>query len=242
MSCDAQSCRFTWLSSCSSTTRFRAVDQVAPASGTSTTGRAQPHVIGTDMWLLLRIRTGRLSPIRRPSSAASRTHSPSRGRAARRPMRCVAAMPTPILKSRTTTPVIQSSTTSCCHDQASPERDGAGWSAPGLDGAGATTGSRATSDTVGATVSSITPADRRPATAAPVAGAASGVLLAAWGTTALPSLAPTGLPRIDQIGLDGRTLLFTLAVTLVMGVVFGLVPALQALRGMSRKGSGVSPT
>ena len=61
-------------------------------------------------------------------------------------------------------------------------------------------------------------------------GATAGVLLAAWGTAALPSLAPAGLPRIDQIGLDGQTLLFTLAVTLLTGVVFGLVPALQASR------------
>ncbi len=66
------------------------------------------------------------------------------------------------------------------------------------------------------------------------AGATGGVLLAAWGTTALPSLAPAGLPRIEQIGLDGWTLLFTLGVALVTGVVFGLVPALQASRsGMS---------
>ena len=61
-------------------------------------------------------------------------------------------------------------------------------------------------------------------------GATAGVLLAAWGTAALPSLAPAGLPRIDLIGLDGQTLLFTLAVTLLTGVVFGLVPALQASR------------
>ena len=63
-----------------------------------------------------------------------------------------------------------------------------------------------------------------------LAGATGGVLLAAWGTTVLPSLAPAELPRIDQIRFDGGTLLFTLVVGLLTGVLFGLVPALQASR------------
>ena len=78
-----------------------------------------------------------------------------------------------------------------------------------------------------------------------VAGAAGGVLLAAWGTTALPALAPAGLPRIDQIGLDERTLLFTLAVALLTGVVLVLSRPCRC-RGTdrtsrSRKTAGVHP-
>jgi ABC-type antimicrobial peptide transport system permease subunit len=63
-----------------------------------------------------------------------------------------------------------------------------------------------------------------------LAGAVGGGLLAAGGMAALPALAPAGLPRIDQVDLDGWTLLFTLVVALVTAVVFGLVPALQASR------------
>ena len=63
-----------------------------------------------------------------------------------------------------------------------------------------------------------------------LAGAVGGGVLAAWGMAALPSLAPAGLPRIDQVGLDGWTLLFTLVVALVTAIMFGLVPALQASR------------
>ena len=54
-----------------------------------------------------------------------------------------------------------------------------------------------------------------------------GLLLAAWGTRAALSILPAALPRAEDIGLDARVLLFTLAISLFAGVLFGLVPALK---------------
>jgi putative ABC transport system permease protein len=60
-----------------------------------------------------------------------------------------------------------------------------------------------------------------------LAGGAFGLLLAAWGTRAALSLLPTALPRAEEIGLDTRVLLFTLAISLLAGILFGLAPALK---------------
>jgi len=54
-----------------------------------------------------------------------------------------------------------------------------------------------------------------------------GLMLAAWGTRAALSILPAALPRAEDIGLDTRVLLFTLAISLLAGVLFGLVPALK---------------
>jgi putative ABC transport system permease protein len=62
-----------------------------------------------------------------------------------------------------------------------------------------------------------------------VAGGIGGVLIAQW-SVALASTALTGLPRGSQIAIDARVLLFSLAVSLGAGVVFGLVPATRAMR------------
>ena len=59
-------------------------------------------------------------------------------------------------------------------------------------------------------------------------GGAAGLLLAFWGIRALVALLPASMPRVDSIGLDARVLLFTLAVSILTGIVFGIVPALQA--------------
>jgi predicted permease len=60
-----------------------------------------------------------------------------------------------------------------------------------------------------------------------VASGTLGLLLAAWGTRAALGILPAALPRADDIGLDTRVLLFTLAISLLAGVLFGLVPALK---------------
>jgi predicted permease len=60
-----------------------------------------------------------------------------------------------------------------------------------------------------------------------LAGGALGLLLAAWGTQAALGILPTALPRGEEIGLDTRVLLFTLAISLIAGLLFGLAPALK---------------
>src|SRR5438045_5378632 len=59
-------------------------------------------------------------------------------------------------------------------------------------------------------------------------GGVFGLLLAQWGTEALIKTVPQDIPRISNIQLDASVLIFTLLVSLVTGVVFGLVPAWQA--------------
>ena len=63
-----------------------------------------------------------------------------------------------------------------------------------------------------------------------VAGGGLGVLLAAWGTRAALGMLPTALPRANEVGLDARVLVFTLAISLAAGVLFGLAPALKMAR------------
>jgi putative ABC transport system permease protein len=61
-----------------------------------------------------------------------------------------------------------------------------------------------------------------------VLGGGLGVLLARFGLAALMALQPTSLPRLDEIRLDGSVLGFTLVLSLLTGLIFGLVPALHA--------------
>jgi predicted permease len=84
------------------------------------------------------------------------------------------------------------------------------------------------------------------------AGGAVGLALRFAGLRALMALVPPDLPRIGAggaaVGVDGRVLGFTLAVSLLTGMLFGLFPALSASRadlnavlkeGGSRGGTGV---
>jgi predicted permease len=57
---------------------------------------------------------------------------------------------------------------------------------------------------------------------------ATGVVLAKGAIDALSKFGPEQLPRLQAVSLDGRILLFTIALTLLTGVLFGLAPALQA--------------
>ena len=61
-------------------------------------------------------------------------------------------------------------------------------------------------------------------------GGALGLLLADWGCRAAVMAMPDRLPRAENVGLDGRVLLFTLAISVLAGVIFGLVPALRTSR------------
>jgi predicted permease len=58
-------------------------------------------------------------------------------------------------------------------------------------------------------------------------GAAIGLVLARWGTRLVLAAAPGSLPRSAEIGIDPYVLLFTLVVSMVTGVLFGLAPALH---------------
>lgn len=56
-------------------------------------------------------------------------------------------------------------------------------------------------------------------------GGAAGIIAALWATEAFVALAPAGVPRIDEVAVDGRILAFGLAVTLLSAFIFGLAPA-----------------
>ena len=61
-------------------------------------------------------------------------------------------------------------------------------------------------------------------------GGMLGILLAWWGTDLLMALQQTDVPRVDQIGIDARVLGFTVLLTLLTGVICGLIPAFQAAK------------
>jgi putative ABC transport system permease protein len=78
-----------------------------------------------------------------------------------------------------------------------------------------------------------------------VVGGVIGVVFAWWGTSLLIALKPQNLPRLDEIGVDVRVFGFTLGVSLLTGVIFGLLPALTASRaaiGAGLKEGGRSAT
>jgi predicted permease len=80
-----------------------------------------------------------------------------------------------------------------------------------------------------------------------LAGGALGLLLAAWGTQAALKVLPETLPRAQDVGVDGRVLIFTLVASLVAGVLFGLAPALKISRPnlqetLKESGRGASGT
>jgi predicted permease len=76
-------------------------------------------------------------------------------------------------------------------------------------------------------------------------GGALGFLLAFYGTRTLLTVLPGTLPRTGEISLDARVLLFTMAVSLLAAIIFGLAPALKASRVnvqevLKESGRGVS--
>ena len=63
-----------------------------------------------------------------------------------------------------------------------------------------------------------------------VTGGLLGLLAAVWVARALVLAAPPTIPRLDAVSIDARVLGFTLGITLVTGLLFGLVPAVHAAR------------
>ncbi len=63
-----------------------------------------------------------------------------------------------------------------------------------------------------------------------LAGGCLGLILAKVGLSLLVRNAPIGIPRVDQIRLDSTVLWFTVAVTILASLVFGLLPVLRATK------------
>jgi putative ABC transport system permease protein len=63
-------------------------------------------------------------------------------------------------------------------------------------------------------------------------GGVVGILLATWGVALLRAIAPNNIPRVGEIAVNGRVLLFAVVAAAVTGMLFGLAPILQ------QRGSG----
>ena len=61
-------------------------------------------------------------------------------------------------------------------------------------------------------------------------GALLGMLVAYWGTSLVANQLPAEIPRLSQANIDSRVLIFTIGVSLVTGLLFGLAPAIQSSR------------
>ncbi|MGA2075946.1 MAG: ABC transporter permease [Terriglobia bacterium] len=80
-----------------------------------------------------------------------------------------------------------------------------------------------------------------------VIGGGLGLLFASWSTRAALTLLPDALPRAQEINVDWQALLFTLAISLLAGILFGLAPALKLSRAdlhaqLKEGGRGASGT
>jgi predicted permease len=60
-----------------------------------------------------------------------------------------------------------------------------------------------------------------------LAGGGLGLAIASWGLKGALQFLPAALPRAEEVHLDGHVLLFTLAASVVGGILFGLAPALK---------------
>jgi predicted permease len=63
-----------------------------------------------------------------------------------------------------------------------------------------------------------------------VGGGALGLIFAVWSLEGIRALGARSVPRLGEIAINGEVLLFTLAVSVVSGIVFGLMPALRVCR------------
>jgi predicted permease len=62
------------------------------------------------------------------------------------------------------------------------------------------------------------------------AGGVLGLLLATWGVEVLVALAPESIPRLADVGVDPRVTVFAVSASMLVGVIFGIVPAFQGAR------------
>jgi putative ABC transport system permease protein len=60
-----------------------------------------------------------------------------------------------------------------------------------------------------------------------LAGGSLGLLLAAWGTRAALGVLPSALPRAEEIQVDTHVLVFTIGLSILTGILFGLAPSLR---------------
>jgi predicted permease len=65
-----------------------------------------------------------------------------------------------------------------------------------------------------------------------IAGGGLGLLLAVWSTRIAMQHLPVTLPRAANVGLDARVLIFTMVISVGVGIIFGLAPALKSLKPM----------
>jgi putative ABC transport system permease protein len=65
-----------------------------------------------------------------------------------------------------------------------------------------------------------------------IAGGGLGLLLAVWSTRIAMQHLPVTLPRAANVGLDVRVLIFTMVISVGVGIIFGLTPALKSLKPM----------
>src|SRR5688572_20229167 len=63
-----------------------------------------------------------------------------------------------------------------------------------------------------------------------LSGGVAGLLLSSWLIRLLVRIVPDGVPRTEAVGLDASVMLVTFAVSIGSGVLFGLLPAMQASR------------
>jgi predicted permease len=63
-----------------------------------------------------------------------------------------------------------------------------------------------------------------------VAGAVLGLAIAKWGVAPVLATMPGSLPRTENVGVNATVLLFTLVVSIAVGIIFGLTPALKSSR------------
>jgi predicted permease len=59
-------------------------------------------------------------------------------------------------------------------------------------------------------------------------GGAAGLILSAWSLALVRAIHPANIPRLDEVSMDFRVMVFTLAISIVTGIAFGLAPALRS--------------